>query len=150
MAETPFTADDRTLNGSGLLETLEGHHVDVQQAEEAFNRHSRVLSHKSTKHVEDDSSDDLEKGGENEETFDLREYLTSSNDANQSAGIKHKHVGVTWENLKVDVVGGADHKVSGIILKSSFLLSGRTYADTLNIRFTFKPSDVSPPFIFSG
>ena len=36
---------------------------------------------------------DVEKGivsKHSEEHFDLREYLTSSNDANQAAGIKHK------------------------------------------------------------
>ena len=30
------------------------------------------------------------EGGESGEAFDLREYLSSSNDANQQAGIKHK------------------------------------------------------------
>ena len=30
-----------------------------------------------------------------QETFDLREYLTSSNDGNLAAGIKYKHAGVT-------------------------------------------------------
>ncbi|KAI6015643.1 pleiotropic drug resistance ABC transporter [Pisolithus marmoratus] len=37
--------------------------------------------------------------------FDLREYLTSSNDANQAAGIRHKHVGVTWEDWNAFGVG---------------------------------------------
>ncbi|OBZ78638.1 Brefeldin A resistance protein [Grifola frondosa] len=41
----------------------------------------------------------------------LREYLTSSNSASERAGLLHKHVGVTWENLQVDVFGGANHKV---------------------------------------
>lgn len=103
MADTPATGDDNTLYE-------QGHHVDIRHAEETFNELSRALSRKSTHHKGDDSdsSGDLEQG----EVFDLREYLTSSNDAHQSAGIKHKHVGVTWENLKVDVIGGADHKVS--------------------------------------
>ncbi|KAJ7687385.1 ABC-2 type transporter-domain-containing protein [Mycena rosella] len=60
-------------------------------------------------------SDDVEKKGEEDqaETFDLREYLTSSNDAQQQAGIKarpHKHVGVTWDDLEVQVAGGIDSK----------------------------------------
>jgi len=56
---------------------------------------------------------DLE-GGRNldhQVTFNLREYLTSSNDANSAAGIKHKHVGVTWEDLEVSGVGGEENKV---------------------------------------
>lgn len=112
MADTPATADD-TLYEVGPNGTSEGHHVNVQQAEDTFNELSRALSRKSThKSTRSDSSADLEKGSaDGTEPFDLREYLTSSNDANQSAGIKHKHVGVTWEGLKVDVMGGADHKV---------------------------------------
>ena len=56
---------------------------------------------------------DLEKGRDDDrkEVFDLREYLTSSNDANSTAGIKHKHVGVTWEDLEVSGIGGGDNKV---------------------------------------
>ena len=54
---------------------------------------------------------DIEKGADVNEPFDLREYLSSSNDANEAAGIKHKHVGVTWEDLEVEVVGSADMKV---------------------------------------
>lgn len=49
-----------------------------------------------------------------EEPFDLREYLTSSNDKNQAAGIKHKKVTVVWEDLQVDVFGGINHKVRRI------------------------------------
>ncbi|KAI0800819.1 ABC-2 type transporter-domain-containing protein [Fomes fomentarius] len=56
------------------------------------------------------SEKDLEKGSEPQARFNLREYLTSSNDTYQSAGIKHKHVGVTWENLQVDVAGGVGQK----------------------------------------
>ncbi|KAH7886334.1 pleiotropic drug resistance ABC transporter [Phlebopus sp. FC_14] len=96
-------------------------HVDVQQAEYTFNDLARQLSRRSE--IEQTSKQtsvtasinlsrlDLEKGSNEEQPFDLREYLTSSNDANQAAGIKHKHVGVTWEELEVNVIGGADHKI---------------------------------------
>ena len=55
------------------------------------------------------------RDGDRQETFDLREYLTSSNDANAAAGIKHKHVGVTWEDLEVSGIGGDDNKVGYFI-----------------------------------
>lgn len=64
--------------------------------------------------VSEESQDpDLEKGKpqpQAEGGFDLREYLTSSNDAYDEAGIKHKHVGVSWENLSVDVIGAEGMK----------------------------------------
>jgi ATP-binding cassette subfamily G (WHITE) protein 2 (SNQ2) len=89
-----------------------GHHsVDIAQAEAAFDELSRRLS-KSSHAYDIAQTKDLEQGDENDEVFDLRDYLTSSNDANEQAGIKHKHVGVTWEDLQVDAIGGADSKVS--------------------------------------
>lgn len=108
MADTP--GDDRTLNDfrrtNGDIDT---HHVDVRQAEQTFNELSKTLSRRSTSARKHDSNDsDPEKG---EEPFDLRDYLTSSNDASQSAGIKHKHVGVTWEKLQVEGMGSVGSKV---------------------------------------
>ncbi|KAL0571220.1 ATP-binding cassette transporter snq2 [Marasmius crinis-equi] len=94
--------------------------VDVARAERQFEELSRSLSrqlssHSTTKKViggtEKTLDTDVERVISSDETvFDLREYLTSSNDANQQAGIKHKHVGVAWEGLQVDVIGGADSK----------------------------------------
>ena len=92
-----------------------GHHgVDIAQAEAAFDELSRRLSKSSHAYdiAQTATTKDLEQGDENDEVFDLRDYLTSSNDANEQAGIKHKHVGVTWEDLQVDAIGGADSKVS--------------------------------------
>lgn len=75
------------------------HHVDVVQAEEQFHALSRQLTARSeigqsnSKLSESTAAgNDIEKGdaGEQGERFDLQEYLTSSNDANQRAGIKHK------------------------------------------------------------
>ena len=43
--------------------------------------------------------------------FDLKEHLSSSNDKNTQARLKHKHVGVPWEDLQVDIIGGVNHKV---------------------------------------
>lgn len=99
--------------------------INIGQAENSFHELSRQLTQGTVvddKHgakgphprTSGDSrtAQDLEKGVcDAEQSFDLREYLTSSNDANQKAGIKHKHVGVIWEDLHVDVLGGSDLKV---------------------------------------
>lgn len=74
------------------------HHVDVERAEAEFNELSRQLSRRSeiarSGSKSSDStaaSGDVEKGvAKDDDRFDLREYLTSSNDAHQKAGIKHK------------------------------------------------------------
>ncbi|KAJ3718556.1 ABC-2 type transporter-domain-containing protein [Lentinula raphanica] len=123
MADTP---DVRTLYEEQRVDDIEsqlpnentGHHVDVSSAERQFNELSRQLSRQysikkstlATASVETAQVNDIEKGAEEEESFDLREYLTSSNDANQQAGIQHKRVGVTWEDLQVDVIGGDNSK----------------------------------------
>ncbi|KDQ63067.1 hypothetical protein JAAARDRAFT_119769 [Jaapia argillacea MUCL 33604] len=86
------------------------HHVDVSGAEAVFDQLSRQLSRASFV-APKLGSEDVEKG-RGDAAFDLREYLTSSNDAHQRAGIRHKHVGITWEDLQVEVMGGIDHKVS--------------------------------------
>jgi len=99
--------------------------VNIEKAENSFNELSRQLTQGTVvddrEHGDEDSrvptsmgkrARDLEKGGVDlEEPFNLREYLTSSNDANERAGIKHKHVGVVWEDFHVDVLGGSDFKV---------------------------------------
>ncbi|KAI8981169.1 ABC-2 type transporter-domain-containing protein [Trametes punicea] len=114
MADTP--GDDRTLSGDATP-LPDPHHVDVADAEAQFNELQRVLSIRSQQ-AGSDSTDrpstepDLEAGEKRQEAgFDLRAYLTSSNDANERAGLAHKHVGVTWEDLQVDVVGGFGHKL---------------------------------------
>ena len=77
-------------------------HIDVHRAEEEFYTLSRQLSNRSANTIRKstESFRDPEKGLDaDEELFNLREYLTSSNDANQRAGIKHKvfiEKFVTW------------------------------------------------------
>jgi ATP-binding cassette subfamily G (WHITE) protein 2 (SNQ2) len=127
MADTP-ASDTATLTGSLIQDGKRRsvNPVDVHQAEADFTRVQRDLSspdyedtttraQSSTPHS-GHLLKDLEKAApgdaEAEERFDLREYLTSSNDANQAAGIKHKHVGVTWEDLEVTGIGGEGNKVS--------------------------------------
>lgn len=99
--------------------------VDVANAEQAFHTLERVATDHSRLEITKQKSKnslskrelaegyDEEKGElpPNEQPFDLREYLSSSNDKAMQHGLKHKHVGVTWEDLQVDVIGGTDHKV---------------------------------------
>ena len=103
-----------------------GSQVDIQGAERAFHRLEREASRASDNAlrisrntfnekdaIKESENYDAEKAEfkNGEEPFDLKEYLSSSNDKNTQAGIKHKHVGVTWEDLQVEVVGGGDYKV---------------------------------------
>ena len=73
--------------------------IDVHSAEEEFDALScqLTLANRSAdstgKYIDSTvASHDPEKGlaADQQDSFDLREYLTSSNDANQKAGIKHK------------------------------------------------------------
>ena len=111
MTDTPGS-ETTTLDGANR--------VDVQQAEAEFTQLRHDLSSPNSEdHAIRAQSptlqfEQLEKVPgdiEAEERFDLREYLTSSNDAGQAAGIKHKHVGVTWDDLEVVGIGGEDNKV---------------------------------------
>lgn len=123
MADTPAsdTATLATLNDDAKRPSPA--HVNIRQAEEEFTQLQRQLTHHDREgHAQSSTPQpehlpkDLEKAPSNdveaEELFDLREYLTSSNDASQAAGIKHKHVGVTWEDLQVTGIGGEDMKVN--------------------------------------
>ncbi|KAJ7103152.1 ABC-2 type transporter-domain-containing protein [Mycena belliarum] len=92
--------------------------VDVVKAEQEFEALARQLSQHSQHPLHHSpsglttraASEDIEKGDSSAPPFDLREYLTTSNDAQQQAGIKHKHVGVTWDDLEVRVAGSIDSK----------------------------------------
>ncbi|KAL5519548.1 SNQ2_1 [Sanghuangporus vaninii] len=96
--------------------------VDVQRAEREFHRLERVatiqsrqeISRRRTESFSKEKQKELEiydeEKAEGQATFDLKEYLSSSNDAATAAGLKHKHVGVTWEDLDVRGVGGVGHK----------------------------------------
>ena len=86
--------------------------VSVQDARESFAQLERQLSRASTLNSKFSDPTDPEKGDQ-EDAFDLREYLTSANAAQDEAGITnhHKRVGVTWQDLEVIVPGGNDSKV---------------------------------------
>ncbi|KAH9966146.1 ABC-2 type transporter-domain-containing protein [Russula dissimulans] len=73
--------------------------------------------------VELSSEKDVEKGPLNShEPFNLRDCLTSFNEANKAAGIPPKHVGVTWEDLQVVIHGSKDDKT--YILSAYMLQNG--------------------------
>jgi ATP-binding cassette subfamily G (WHITE) protein 2 (SNQ2) len=77
--------------------------VNVHDAEAEFNALARRLTRQSTRHNEkDESVDDVEK----QETFDLLDYLRSTSGKQDDAGFAHKHVGVTFQNLRVIGAGG--------------------------------------------
>lgn len=102
-------------------------HIDVGQAEREFAALERRLSNpaeqtavQSRASTTESKEKDVEKGETQEAHFNLRDYLSSSNDAHQAAGIQHKHVGVTWEDLAVHVSGGMGSKV-GVIIRLPFL-----------------------------
>ncbi|KAF5332541.1 hypothetical protein D9611_005143 [Ephemerocybe angulata] len=110
-----------------------GHHTTdetILRAEAEFNALSSQLTIQTEGGQQDipnsssstlgKNTRDLEKA-ERGDRFDLREYLTSSNDKNQNAGIKHKNVGVVWEGLEVEVVGGDDNKFYMPTLATSVL-----------------------------
>ncbi|TFK26768.1 ABC-transporter [Coprinopsis marcescibilis] len=117
MASTP--AETITLNDYPQVSrngSPQNHPTDdvVARAEADFNALSRTLSRSSRRSKRQTSSNDLEKAdsdGDDSDRFDLREYLTSSNDANQQAGIKHKRVGVVWEDLEVEVPEHNENKI---------------------------------------
>ena len=86
-------SEKRPSPDSRSVNEINSSHIDVRRAEEEFNTLSRQLSNRSVNTIRKstDSSHDPEKGLDvDEEYFNLREYLTSSNDANQKAGIRHK------------------------------------------------------------
>ena len=94
--QTTTTGGGVRISDSPRYEDTNG--ISVSRAEEEFNALSRQLTARSElgngfeKSVStvDVKQKDIEKGDEEKDRFDLRDYLSSSNDAHQSAGIKHK------------------------------------------------------------
>ncbi|CEL54516.1 ABC transporter G family member 11 OS=Dictyostelium discoideum GN=abcG11 PE=3 SV=1 [Rhizoctonia solani AG-1 IB] len=77
--------------------------IDVHDAEIQFNELARHLTRQSIGRDEKgDSETDIEK----QETFDLLDYLRSTSGEQNEAGFAHKHVGVTFRDLRVIGVGG--------------------------------------------
>lgn len=100
----PSRAPSETIELSEVEKKHNGERdgVNVKDAEAEFNALSRRLTRQSTKHNELTGSGDVEK----QETFDLLDYLRSTSGKRDEAGFAHKHVGVTFENLRVTGVGG--------------------------------------------
>ncbi|KAG8930788.1 hypothetical protein FRC02_003660 [Tulasnella sp. 418] len=106
VSRTPTITDEKNEKVQGSSQDGSGaegseHHVDVARAKADFAALERTVSG-TAKSIS--QGGDLEKGADDEEEpFDLRAYLQQSNDASDAAGIKHKHVGVTWDDMRVEV-----------------------------------------------
>ncbi|KAG9127447.1 hypothetical protein FRC07_013764 [Ceratobasidium sp. 392] len=74
--------------------------VNVKHAEAEFNALARRLTRQSTR------KGDLDDDAEKQESFDLLEYLRTTSGQKDEAGFAHKHVGVTFQNLRVIGAGG--------------------------------------------
>ena len=110
-AEAQFRNFERRL--SAQLESVQEQRRRSSSATNPRKRNSKddnTVAEKDIEAANDSESDFDEK--QRAKGFDLREYLTNANDQQIKAGVKHKYVGVTWENLRVDVVGGGNLKVS--------------------------------------
>lgn len=109
IASDPATAvASRAPSETAHSPESEKHHpemsgINVQDAEKQFHELSRRLTRQSTRHGEKGALDgDIEK----QETFDLLEYLRSTSGKQDEAGFAHKHVGVTFDDLRVIGAGG--------------------------------------------
>ncbi|KAI0323043.1 ABC-2 type transporter-domain-containing protein [Amylostereum chailletii] len=129
------TLNEGVSSNDARLNVPEGDHVNVAEAEAHFYALEHQLSIQSQKGLKQHERGlphfgDIEKGAssddEGEGTFNLRDYLQSSNDVNQAAGIKHKRVGVTWRDLQVEAFGGAGFKVYITTFDVAVLRSGLT------------------------
>lgn len=82
-------------------------HVDVDRAKAEFHQLQTSLSRQSeTTRQNSQEAQDIEagqKGGDNDDDddFDLVQYLRSVQSENAQAGIKSKHIGVSWSDLEV-------------------------------------------------
>ncbi|CAE6460847.1 unnamed protein product [Rhizoctonia solani] len=100
----PSRAPSETID----IQDTEKHHgerggINVQDAEKQFNELARRLTRQSTRH---DEKTDPDGDPEKQETFDLLEYLRSTSGQQNEAGFAHKHVGVTFQDLRVTGAGG--------------------------------------------
>ncbi|GAA5952195.1 hypothetical protein JCM10213_004061 [Rhodosporidiobolus nylandii] len=99
------TASTDTLNNNDAQTKPEGH-VNVKDAEAQFADLSREFSRRSSLHRVQTGQKDPEKGGSDDEDFDLLSYLRSEVQQYDEAGFKRKVVGVSWDKLKVVGNGG--------------------------------------------
>ena len=122
-SQTPTLLEDNPVVREEAHEEHVTSGVDIQRAEQEFLRLERVATVESrreilrrrTESISAEKRKSLQAYNEEQasepEPFDLREYLSSTNDRETAHGLKHRHVGVTWEDLEVKGVGGSEHKV---------------------------------------
>lgn len=83
--------------------------VDVERSKAEFAQLQRSLSKASSLHRQRTREQNGEKGAEDDEEFNLGDYIRSGRERSDEQGFKHKHVGVTWNHLKV--IGGGGLKI---------------------------------------
>ncbi|KAK4501851.1 hypothetical protein PRZ48_007660 [Zasmidium cellare] len=122
VSESSFKEDYVLSTGRPSLDEKERHGVNVANAQKEFDHLQRELSNISRKLSRSKSGgekgrvqdlvQDLEKAttrntSEDEEPFDLQEYLRDSRRLEEESGIKSKQIGVIWDKLTVKGMGGA-------------------------------------------
>ncbi|KAN0064189.1 ATP-binding cassette transporter snq2 [Thecaphora frezii] len=76
--------------------------VDIKEAEKQFAQLQKTLSRQSRQQQHAGTGEkDVEKANGADDEFDLVEYLRSVQSENSRAGVKSKHIGVSWQDLEV-------------------------------------------------
>lgn len=108
--ETAATSETPSIEG----DSSHDRHVDVTDAERQFNELQRQLSSSHGK------EDDMEK----HDVFDLREWLSGTQEQADEMGIKRKKLGVSWQDLRVIGTASMDLNVPTIPSMALFEIIG--------------------------
>ncbi|KAI8065000.1 ABC-2 type transporter-domain-containing protein [Thamnidium elegans] len=112
--------------------------VDIQNAKNTYQSLKRELtlrSHHTT------SASKAEEGYAGEDEFNLDEFLHGIRRQIDENGTKHKHLGVSWENLHVEGLGADAYTIPTVFSQVANLLSFWKY---------FKKSKASTKVIIDG
>jgi len=107
---TPDFLGGNSRSYVGTYGETDGNAVDIDEALEEYQSVRRELTQQSRKQSVI-SAADLEKGDNNQE-FDLTEFLSQQHSQLTAAGLKSKNMGVIWKNLKVEGLGADSRYIS--------------------------------------
>ncbi|KAK0545285.1 ATP-binding cassette transporter snq2 [Tilletia horrida] len=87
--------------------------IDVAAAEQTFANLEKSLSRRSKAHAATDANKekDVEAQDDDEDEFSLVDYLRTVHSESSQAGVKAKHIGVTWDDLTVRGVSSMQLKI---------------------------------------